>query len=122
MLNEIYHKRTEAVSVTFQNTMQAGMARHYRFGFCMGVLAVSGLVACGSGDPPIYPEKRDITASVYASATVQPDSMYRVHAAVSGILEKNLVSEGDLVEPGTPLLQITDKTSRIQTDNAIGGR
>lgn len=94
------------------------MARIYRFGFCMGVLAVLGLVSCGSGDPPIYPEKRDITASVYASATVQPDSMYRVHAAVSGILEKNLVSEGDLVEPGTPLLQITDKTSRIQTDNA----
>ena len=83
-----------------------------------GFLGIFGLVACGPGDPAVYPEKRDITASVYASATVQPDSMYRVHAAVSGILEKNLVGEGDLVHPGTPLLQITDKTPRIQTENA----
>ncbi|TNF70939.1 MAG: efflux transporter periplasmic adaptor subunit, partial [Bacteroidetes bacterium] len=64
------------------------------------------------------PEIRDITASVYASATVQPDSMYRVHAVVSGILDRNLVEEGDLVDSGSPLLHITDQTPRLSSENA----
>lgn len=75
-------------------------------------------VACGEKDESIRPEIRDITASVYASATVQPDSMYRVHAVVSGILDRNLVEEGDLVDSGSPLLHITDQTPRLSSENA----
>ncbi|MEJ2584898.1 MAG: efflux RND transporter periplasmic adaptor subunit [Robiginitalea sp.] len=74
--------------------------------------------ACGGKTETIHPELRDITASVYASATVQPDSMYRVHAAVSGILDSNLVEEGDLVAPGSSLLHITDQTPRLSAENA----
>ena len=73
---------------------------------------------CGRKAETIRPKIRDITASVYASVTVQPDSMYRVHAAVSGILEGNLVSEGDLVAPGTALLHITDQSPRLTSENA----
>jgi multidrug efflux pump subunit AcrA (membrane-fusion protein) len=61
---------------------------------------------------------QDITASVYASATVQPDSLYRVHAAVSGILDRNRVEEGDLVAPGAPLLHIIDQSPRLSAENA----
>ncbi|MDX1333322.1 MAG: efflux RND transporter periplasmic adaptor subunit [Robiginitalea sp.] len=74
--------------------------------------------ACGGKTETIRPEIRDITASVYASATVQPDSMYRVHAVVSGILDSNLVDEGDLVDSGSPLLKITDQTPRLSAENA----
>jgi len=74
--------------------------------------------ACGGKTETIRPEIRDITASVYASTTVQPDSMYRVHAAVSGILDSNLVEEGDMVDSGSPLLHITDQTPRLSTENA----
>ena len=81
-------------------------------------LVLSLAVACGRKAESIRPEIRDITASVYASATVQPDSMYQVHAVVSGILERNLVEEGDTVEAGSPLLHITDQTPRLSTENA----
>jgi hypothetical protein len=37
---------------------------------------------------------------------VQPDSLYQVYAAIGGILDCNLGKEGDLVQKGTPLLQI----------------
>ena len=76
------------------------------------------LAACGGNSETILPEVGDITASVYASATVQPDSMYRVHASVSGLLEGNLVEEGDLVAPGTALLHITDQSPRLTSENA----
>ena len=86
------------------------------------VLGISGalilVVACGGQPDTIRPEIRDITSSVYASATVQPDSMYRVHASVSGLLDKNLVEEGDLVAPGAALLHITDQSPRLSTENA----
>ncbi len=85
----------------------------------LGLWAFLGFLASCGGDPEtIRPEKRDITASVYASATVQPDSMYRVHAAVSGILDRNLIEEGDLVQPGSPLLHITDQSPRLTSENA----
>jgi multidrug resistance efflux pump len=84
-----------------------------------GIPALFFLLLACQGDPEtIRPEIRDITASVYASVTVQPDSMYQVHAAVSGILEKNAVKEGDLVEPGTLLMHITDRTPRLSSENA----
>lgn len=81
---------------------------------CVLILAA----ACGGKTETIRPEVRDITASVYASATVQPDNMYRVHAAVSGILDSNLVEEGDLVGSGAPLIHITDQTPRLSSENA----
>ncbi|MDC6355158.1 MULTISPECIES: efflux RND transporter periplasmic adaptor subunit [unclassified Robiginitalea] len=73
---------------------------------------------CSGESGKIRPTINTITESVYASATVQPDSMYKVHAAVSGILEKNLVREGDLVQTGTPLLKITDRSPELSRENA----
>jgi multidrug efflux pump subunit AcrA (membrane-fusion protein) len=74
--------------------------------------------SCGRREEPILPERADITASVYASATIMPDSMYQVYASVSGILEKNLVDEGDSVRSGAPLLHITDANPRLTAENA----
>lgn len=82
----------------------------------LSILAI--LTSCNGNSETTRPEIRDITASVYASVTVQPDSMYRVHAAVSGILQKNQVEEGDLVTPGTTLIHITDRSPKLNTENA----
>lgn len=81
-------------------------------------LLVTLFASCGSKEEPIVPEKGNITASVYASVTVWPDSMYRVYASVSGILEKHLVEEGDSVRPGAPLMHLTDATPRLSAENA----
>ena len=56
------------------------------------------LFSCGSNNDKIQPSVTSISESVYSSVTVQPDSLYQVFAAVSGILDKNLVEEGDSVQ------------------------
>ncbi len=46
------------------------------------------LFACTDSKEKIYPEKLPMTESVYASATVQPDSLYQVYSVAMGILDK----------------------------------
>lgn len=76
------------------------------------------LISCGSGNEGITPKKRTLVESVYASALVQPDSLYEVYAVVSGILEEQYVQEGDSVSKGTPLFQIFNKTPDLNKENA----
>lgn len=73
---------------------------------------------CRTRQETISPQVQDITESVYASATVQPDSMYLAHAVVTGILEQNLVEEGQLVQAGAVLLRVTDRSPELTTENA----
>ena len=74
--------------------------------------------SCSKNSEYILPEKQDLTESVYSSVTIQPDSLYQVYAAVSGILEANLVEEGDIVSKGAPLIQIINNTPKLNTQNA----
>ncbi|CAZ97627.1 efflux RND transporter periplasmic adaptor subunit [Zobellia galactanivorans] len=76
------------------------------------------LQSCGDDEEKILPQKAELTESVYASATVQPDSLYKVYSAVGGILDRNLVEEGDRVKKGSPLLQIINNTPKLNTENA----
>ncbi len=62
--------------------------------------------------------KRDLTESVYSSVTIQPDSLYQVYAIVAGILDKNLVEEGDMVSKNQPIIQIINNTPKLNTQNA----
>ena len=66
----------------------------------------------------MYPSKTKLIESVYASVTVQPDSLYQVHAAVAGILDENLVEEGDTINKGAPLFQIINTTPKLNAENA----
>ncbi|NJB72185.1 multidrug efflux pump subunit AcrA (membrane-fusion protein) [Saonia flava] len=82
------------------------------------VLLLGLLISCGTKQEKIKPEIKSITQSIYASATVQPDSLYLAYAAVNGILDANLVEEGDNVEKGTPILQIINTSPKLSTENA----
>ena len=64
------------------------------------------LISCVSDSEKILPTKITMTESVYSSVTVQPDSLYQAYAAVGGILDQNLLEEGDVVRKGQPILQI----------------
>ncbi|WP_245726507.1 efflux RND transporter periplasmic adaptor subunit [Pricia antarctica] len=75
-------------------------------------------LSCDGKQEKILPRKTALTESVYSSVTVQPDSLYQAYAAVAGILDNNLVEEGDIVEKGTPLLQIINNTPKLNTENA----
>ncbi|MEX0289011.1 MAG: efflux RND transporter periplasmic adaptor subunit [Flavobacteriaceae bacterium] len=86
--------------------------------YLLTLILVLYLLSCDEGQEKTFPKKMQLTESVYASATVQPDSLYEVHSAVAGILDRNLVEEGDLVKNGTPLLQIINTTPKLNTENA----
>ena len=79
---------------------------------------IVSILSCGSNDDKIQPTITAISESVYSSVTVQPDSLYQVFAAVSGILDKNLVEEGDSVQKGTPVVQIINNAPQLNVENA----
>ena len=76
------------------------------------------LWSCGAEEKHINPQRQDIVESVYASATVQPEHMYRAFASVTGILEANLVEVGQLVNTGTELLKVTNPAPERNAQNA----
>ncbi len=76
------------------------------------------VISCGSNKEGITPQKRTLVESVYASALVQPDSLYEVYASVSGILDIQFVQEGDAIAKGKELFQIFNKTPELNKDNA----
>jgi multidrug efflux pump subunit AcrA (membrane-fusion protein) len=76
------------------------------------------LTACQAEQEKILPKKRAITESVYSSVTIQPDSLYQAYAIVAGILDQNLVEEGDLVHKGEKIIQIINATPKLNTENA----
>jgi HlyD family secretion protein len=76
------------------------------------------LLSCNKKEDKILPFERDLTESVYASVTIQPDSLYHVYAIVAGILDVILVEEGDLVTKNESLFQIINNTPKLNTQNA----
>ncbi len=82
------------------------------------VLLLFLLFSCGGKEERVRPVKTDISEYVYSSATIQPDSLYQVFAVVNGILEKNLVEEGDLVQKGHPLIQVNNSSPLLNAENA----
>lgn len=76
------------------------------------------LFSCSKKEEKILPIERDLTESVYSSVIIQPDSLYQAYAIVSGILEHNLVDEGDIIAKNTPLAHITNNAPKLNTENA----
>lgn len=66
----------------------------------------------------ITPVYEKLTESVYSSVTIQPDSLYAVFSSVTGIIDKVMVEEGDVVKEGDELFLITNNTPVLNTENA----
>ena len=76
------------------------------------------ILSCSKKDDKILPTERHLTESVYTSVTIQPDSLYQAYAIVAGILDVNLVEEGDIVSKDEALIQIANSTPKLNTQNA----
>ncbi len=76
------------------------------------------LISCSDSSNKIHPTERNLTESVYSSVTIQPDSLYQVYSVVAGILDENLVEEGDVVLKDAILMQIINNTPKLNTQNA----
>ncbi len=105
----------QRIITTFSN-YEPTFPINMRFVRCVFLLFL--MFSCGEGQERIFPEKTALTESVYSSVTVQPDSLYQAFAAVAGILDMNLVEEGDIVQKETPLAQIINNTPKLNTENA----
>ncbi len=79
---------------------------------------LSIVFSCSKNKVSIKPEKRNLVESVYASVIVQPDSLYKVYAVVSGILDESLVEEGDIVQKNESLFQIINTAPKLNSLNA----
>ena len=77
------------------------------------------VAACGNQQERIQPEYRPIVESVYASVKVQPDSLYRAFALVQGMVEANLVEEGQEVMPDQPLVKLINTNPELQAQTAL---
>ena len=93
----------------------SGAAHRSRWSFAqpraiVSLLAVVSLGACGSDPPPAREvhvvERGRIERLVIATGTVEPATEVEVRPRIAGIVEKIHVEEGDLVEPGQPLVEI----------------
>jgi multidrug efflux pump subunit AcrA (membrane-fusion protein) len=83
------------------------------------LLPILLLISCSEEDnQSTKAQVQNLTESVYSSVTIQPDSMYDVYSAVTGILDKVLVEEGDNVVIDQALLQITNTNPKLNTENA----
>lgn len=89
-----------------------------RIGIVLFSLVAVLLNSCGNDCEKVLPLTIDITESVYASALVQPDSLYDVHAPVNGILDHIQVQEGDTVQQGDVLFKIIDTNPLLNSKNA----
>ena len=75
-------------------------------------------ISCGENAETIYPEKENITESVYASGVIKTNDQYQVFSPVPGIIQKIYVAEGDTVQKGDPILHITSEAARLNIQGA----
>lgn len=75
-------------------------------------------VSCSGSKSRIKPEEQDIVESVYASAMVKSADQYVVYSPVSGLLQANLVKEGDTVLAGQTIAQIENTNPGLNAENA----
>lgn len=76
------------------------------------------LLKCNNKADTVKPERASISESVYASGIIKSRSQYQAFAVVNGIIDKVLVSDGDHIRKGDPILSISNQTQRLSEDNA----
>ncbi|MCC7299400.1 MAG: efflux RND transporter periplasmic adaptor subunit [Bacteroidia bacterium] len=76
------------------------------------------MISCKGKKTGIFPEKKEIVESVYASATIKANNQYSSISPVSGILLANMVNEGDSVSIGQIIAKIENTNPALNTDNS----
>lgn len=74
--------------------------------------------SCSKSVEKITPQRTKLVESVYSSVVIQPDSLYKAYTTVIGIVDQNLVEEGDRVEAGAPILQLINIAPELSKENA----
>ena len=67
-------------------------------------------VSCKRSNEKIHPTVETILESVYASGIVKSKNQYQVYSTVNGLIQEILVSEGDTVKKGDPLMKVLNES------------
>jgi multidrug efflux pump subunit AcrA (membrane-fusion protein) len=75
--------------------------------------------SCGKKDNElVYPERKSLTESVYASGLVKAKDQYEAFTIANGPIQEILVEEGDTVKVGTPILQVSSEREQLGKETA----
>ncbi|MEX2564860.1 MAG: HlyD family efflux transporter periplasmic adaptor subunit [Cyclobacteriaceae bacterium] len=85
---------------------------------CSILLSVISLASCTPSQETTSPTQQDISESVYASGIVKSKFQYEVVPKATGIIHEILVSEGDHVQAGSPLMTISDASTKLNKEMA----
>lgn len=66
----------------------------------------------------VYPKKKEIIDAVFANGYIKYTDEYWVTSNVEGFLIKSLVDEGDSIENGHLLFQLSNDITKLQKENA----
>ncbi|HVD98955.1 MAG TPA: efflux RND transporter periplasmic adaptor subunit [Cytophagaceae bacterium] len=86
--------------------------------FSFSLIAFCLVAACTNKQEMVRPEIESISESVYASGIVKSKYQYEVFSTTNGLIQKILVTEGDLVKKGTPIIWLLNEASLLNTENA----
>lgn len=76
------------------------------------------LFSCNSPTETTFPTKKNISESVFASGLIKAKNQYRAFANTNGILSSLSVEEGELVEEGQILLEISNESTKLSRETA----
>ena len=88
----------------------------FKFSLFLFIVILSG--CSPSEDTPIFPEKKSISESVYASGVIKAKDQYEAYALANGPIQEFFVKEGDTVRVGTPILRIFNESEKLRRENA----
>jgi multidrug efflux pump subunit AcrA (membrane-fusion protein) len=74
--------------------------------------------SCGKKSLETNPERKDITETVFASGTLEPENKYNLTAQTDGYIIDLKFDHGDIVKTGQVLAIIDNKTNQINNQSA----
>jgi HlyD family secretion protein len=82
------------------------------------LLLVVSVTSCKHRQEKLQPVVQNITEAVYASGIVKSENQYQVFSTVSGLVQKKVVKEGDVVRKGDPIIVLVNDASKLNAENA----
>lgn len=76
------------------------------------------IAGCSSKRESVQPIRTAISESVYAYGIVKSKNQYEAFATVNGRVGEVLVTEGDVVKRGQPILRLVNVASQLNAENA----
>ncbi|RYZ46057.1 MAG: HlyD family efflux transporter periplasmic adaptor subunit, partial [Sphingobacteriales bacterium] len=84
--------------------------------FLFLIIAISS--SCSLKQETTTPVAGNISESVYASGVVKSKNQYQLFPKVSGVVQRVLVTEGDVVKAGQTLMEIESEQAQLSAENA----